>query len=421
VINGGTKMRKLALLIALIVLLLCGISYPSIFAGAQNKSYRADTLYDDDMIIAGSNIKFESKVSGDLIISGWQVVTSGPVEGNINCAGMTVNIYGPTLGSIRAFAQSIDINAPVGRNIIAFGQTINIGPAAEITKDANLFGSKVNFEGKIGNKLKIDANEITIAGTINGNLDIKGNDIEIKPNTIVNGDFVYTSPNEIKMPAGVQIKGETRWTAAKKETDSEKYRAFGPIMFMLWMYLILSFIFNLIVFIISMFLGNAALIPIVFLALIASGLVVLSLSKKNAVKSIEVIRHRPLVTLGLGFVAILLFPIVTGLAILTLIGIPIGIIILCAFGIFVFAGSIYVATYIGSLICKIIGIKKQEPSFVCMILGVLVLASLSLIPVIGLIIDLAVVMIGLGSVIMSLEIFKSKAISLAVDPLIQKT
>jgi hypothetical protein len=31
------------------------------------------------------------------------------------------------------------------------------------------------------------------------------------------------------------------------------------------------------------------------------------------------------------------------------------------------------------------------------------------------------VMIGLGSVVMSLEIFKSKAISLAVDPLIQKT
>ena len=402
------KMPRKILMITIALAGLYSSSMASIFVGTHNRSFTADTLFDDDIFITGNKVRFESQVSGDLIGACQEMVISGQIRGNVNLAARNINIIGPIDNSFRGFAQNIEINSGIHRNLIAFAQSVNMGPGAEIGSDANIFAGQVTFEGKIGKKLTVYAEKVTIAGTVIGDLVLHSENIEIRPNAIIEGDFRYTSPEEIKIPAGASIKGKTIWKKVEKGDEGKKFQAFKPITFAVHIFLIFNFIFGGIIYILTLILGNAILIPIMFLALIFSGIVTLALTRRRAVLAIDVMRKRPLVATGLGLLIILLFPIVTALAMLTLIGIPLAALMIFGFGILLFIGFIYTSVYIGSWLCRMIGIKKKEPSFVCFITGSILLTLLSLTPILGWIIVVVTLMFGSGAIILSLEKFKAE-------------
>jgi cytoskeletal protein CcmA (bactofilin family) len=408
------KILGFALVIALS--LFCAAS-GSIFIGAQNKNFSADTSFDDDLYLAGNSVRFESQVSGDLIGSCRDFVYSGQSAGSVNWAAQRINIIGPVAGSVRAFAQSIEINSTIGRNLVAFGQTVSIGPSTEIAKDATIYAGKVTFEGKVNGRLKIDADEISISGVIDGDLNTNARELEIKPNAVIKGNFTYQSSDEIKIPDGALIEGETKWIKIDKDAaKEEKYRAFRSITTMIMGFTIINIIFSIGLFLLSLLMGNVVIIPLIYLSLIASGLTVLGLTKSKAIKSVSIMKERPWVSLGLGLVLLLIFPLAVGLAMITLIGIPIAVILLFGCGILLFIGAIYTALFIGSLVCRLVGINKKEPSMVCLLLGIIILASLSLIPVLGVLVIIATLMFGLGSTVLSFDIFNVKKLSETLAP-----
>lgn len=404
-----------------IVLLLAGLTINTSNASitlfhsytAENISFGPDSVYDDDIFVAGSIIRFQSKVTGDLIGASQELVFSGETNGNLNWAARYITVIGPVNGSLRILAQTIDINAPVGRNILAFGESIKIGPSTEISHNASLLGDEVIFEGNV-NKLVIKAGSVNIAGKINGDLNIEADEIEIQPNTVVEGDFYYKTPEEIKLKSGAVIKGETHWTELEKKVEEKKYKAFSAITFILKMFLILNLIFSLLVLLITLIPGNAVMIPLVFLALLVSGLVVIGLNKPRTLKAMNIMGNRFFVALGLGLILLLLFPFAAGVAILTVIGIPLGLIIVFAFGIFCFAGSIYTAQFIGTKIAGYLNIQREPPSFICLVLGIVVLCGISLIPFVGWIVALLALMLGLGAIVLSFERFSSKTVGVIV-------
>jgi len=394
---------KITCMVLILTALIIGTSHATIYLGVENKSYSPERTFDDDIFLAGNTIRFQSQINGDLIGGCQELVFSGICQGNINWASRKLTINGPVNGSIRGFAQHIDINAPVGRNLMAFGQTITIGPATYIHRDATLFGEEIVFQGTVGNYARFGGDKVTIAGKFGGDLKIEAKEIEIEPVTVIEGDLIYESPYRVKIEDSVIIKGETRWIEIDQETEKEAYDAFAPVKFMLMMFLSLNCLISIIVFLIAMIPGNAVMIPLMFLTLIVSGIILVSLNRKLALKTVTVIKDRFLVALGLGILLILLFPFVSLLAILTVIGIPIGIIIIFAFGIFCFAGVVYSALFVGTYVGRLLNISKQPPSILCLIIGIIILGCLILIPVMGWIIAVLILAVGLGALVLSID------------------
>lgn len=404
-------MKKTFNLTIILLLTLIGISSASIFMGAQNKSFPADTVFDDDLYLGGNSIRFDSRITGDLIGASQDFVYSGQSQGGVNWAARHININGPVGGSVRACAQVVEVNSNIGRNLIIFAQMINIGPAAEIARDASLFGSQITFEGKVAGRMRIEGDRIKLSGVVEGDLLINAQEIEILPNAIIKGNLTYKSLNEAKIPAGTIIDGGIKWEKLDKETKAEKYHAFRSITSIVMGFMIINIGASIAIFLLILLIGNIVIIPLMYLSLIACSLIVLSLTKNKAVKCVAIMKERPWVSLGLGFVIMLLFPLAIGISIVTLIGIPMAALILFGGGIALFIGSVYSSLYIGSLICKMVGIKKQEPSIVCLLVGIIILASFSLIPILGVIIVLLISMFGLGATVLSFEIFYPRKLS----------
>ena len=401
-------MRRALIFIALAAL-FAGQAQAMIFLGVENMSFSPDTTFDDDIFIGGNHIRFESGINGDLIGGSQEMVFAGSSGGNINWASRWITVNGPVDGSIRAFAQDIDINAPIGRNLIAMGQSVIIGPATSVVKDAFLSGASIDFGGRVMGNLTIRGGGVTLAGSVGGDANIEANNFEIKPNTVINGDLIYKNPIKVKIDNSVTIVGETRWIATKAEKKKSKYTAFEPIVVLLTLFLAFNVIYNIFIFIVAILLGNQVMIPIMILAILAGGLVVLGLNRPMAERAVHTLQKRFFVALGLGILITILFPIAAFLALITLVGIPIGLMLVLLFGIFCFAGAIYAAIFIGNLIGKLLKLKGPAAGFLNLIIGIIVVAGFILIPSLGWLIAYLVTAIGLGAFVLSLERFAAKS------------
>jgi hypothetical protein len=392
----------------IIILLAFALSEASVFLDINNRNFEPSEFYDDDIYIGGNTVRFQAGITGDLTGGSRELVFSGDCDGNINWAAQWVTVSGTVKNSVRAFAYSIDINANIGRNLIAGAQSIQIGPDSRIVKDALVFGDEISFEGYVGENLTIQGESVILAGKIDGDVRVETREFEIRPNTVIAGDLVYVAPEQIKIPDSVEIIGQTEWIEKDRDKDESDYRAFMPIIFSIIMFIVISVFYYLWVFIWLLLFGNTWVIIITFIALIISGIVIVSLNKNLAHRSVTVLEKRFFPALGLGILTIILFPLASLIAFISFIGWPLGFILLFAFGTFGFAGAIYAAQFLGCFVGRLLNLGKKRLSFVTLIIGILLIALLTLIPIFGWIIFAVAVAAGLGALILSLEKFKDK-------------
>ena len=294
------------LTLSVLFLLLFSILLPQLILaielkGGENIVIPESTLIQDDYFVAGSNIKFSGKIEGDFV-SGCQTLTSkGTVGGNLMSAGRDLDISGDLGGSFWGAAQNISFNGKLKRNFLGFAQSINLKEGSEVGGDVIAFCGELKISGKIDKGLRGGVGSVVISGIINGNVDIKADEISIMPDAKINGNLHYKSKKEAKIEKGAQITGETKWIkiTPKKKEGLTLGKLFWKFLF--------------------------------FCASFLTGLFMLLIAKKEVKAAKEAVFKNFLINLGLGFVFVICGLIAICIIPFTVIGIPIAIILFFAF------------------------------------------------------------------------------------------
>ena len=133
------------------------------------------------------------------------------------------------------------------------------------------------------------------------------------------------------------------------------------------------------------------------------GLIIILIAKKRITLMQSAIQKRPWQTLGWGALILIATPIAAIIVMITVIGLPLGIISLILWGVALYLSQIPVALLLGRLIIRQ---NRELDSKGIMIgalaLGLFVLFVLRLIPIVGWIIGLLVIAFGLGTLITSI-------------------
>ncbi len=396
------KNRRTGLImVAAVIAAFASLAEATIFIKGHNKTFPPDSVYTDDVYVGLNKSRFESTVKGDLVGASQELAYSGKTDGNLiwGCRAMSIN--GPVGGTFIAFAQDVEINAQVMRNFIAFASKVISGPAYSVARDMTVFCKELAFDGICGGDLRAFCESAEISGTVKGDVRVKADNLAFGSNAVVDGDVYFEGPTMAKIPEGAKIQGEIHWKVPSPKERQPSYKAFLPIIISMAVYIVFNWIFTLIAFLLAILLNNIVFTALTLLAMIVSGIVVIALSKKSAMKAVSALETQTWTSLGLGFVLLLLFPPAAGLAMLTIVGIPLSLLILFGYGIALFAGSVYACLYTGRLVCRLLRIERKEPGYLCYILGVAIIGGLALIPIIRWIAILAVMMMGIGSVVLA--------------------
>jgi len=368
-------MRKPRLIQAIsLILLLPGISLTSLLAHEHEHEAGYTILKRQpiahDFYGAAEMVLISGRVSGDVVVAGQRLSLDGPVTEDVIAAGEIVTINGNVGDDVRAAGRLVRVNGEVGDHMVAAGETVTLGPQAKITNWASLAGRQVEVFGQVGKVLKIAAEEVIIAGKLMGEVNIVAEEVQILADAVIYGPLRVQSPNPPEIATGARILGGVEHVPMP-EVD------YAPVLKVI------------------------ALAGLVVIAgLILTGLVYFLMFPRFSVATARQIEQNPLITLGLGFVLLLLAPLVIVLLLSTGVGYLLGVVLAAAYLLMVIAGGLTGVIYVSDVTLRRV-FKKETASkgvMVATLIGAFVLLGLvQIIPFIGSLVVLLLTVMGIGA------------------------
>jgi len=334
-------------------------------------------VVNDDLYFAGGDIVIDGIVNGDVFAVGRSITINGKVNGSVSFGGQTATINGEITSSLRFGGQSIIVNGRIGRDLVVGSSQLLVSSTGQISGDLVFGTSSAEVIGSIGDSISGASSEVTLASNIGGDINLTVDRLTITSGADIQGNIEYTSPNEASIQSGAVIRGDVSHLIPKRPDEANGIMA-GIVGTVVWK--ILSY---LMIFII--------------------GIILILIAKKRMAIMQKAIQGSPWQTLGWGALILIATPIAAIIVMITVIGLPLGIISLVLWGIALYLSQIPVALLIGRLIIRQ---NREIDSTGIMIaslaLGLFLLFALRLIPVFGWIISLLVIVFGLGSLITSI-------------------
>jgi len=352
--------------------ILAGVAVATEFRGGDAiQISRTEIL--DDLFLAGGDINVDAHVVGDLFTASAtvQLADSALVENSFMAAARRVDLNGTVVNSARVFAQDLNVRGHVQRNLMAFVATLITDATSWVENDISLYGGSGIIRGRLGGDLTGEVGQLVIAGQIDGNVDVRAEEITVLPTAIIGGKLRYASKNEVKVEEGAQVLGGLERVTAE-EAKKGGY-TFGSFLWDVWWYL----------------------------AAVAVGLTLLVLFRGFVMDVRDAALGSSLSGLGLGFLFLICTPVAAGVLAVTLLGIPLAILVLIAWFVLLYVSKIFVAMAAGHwLLGRLKGDHGPSP-LLSLSVGLLLITFATLIPVLGLVVKILIISLGFGAFLMA--------------------
>jgi cytoskeletal protein CcmA (bactofilin family) len=331
----------------------------------------SDTTVADEQWVFSGISQTDGTFKNDLfMISGNPINLNGTFEGNVwAAASMEAGLNGHCERNLRLSSKTVRINGRLDGNAMAVADTIIIGTNAVIKGDVRLLGSSIILEGRIDGDAKLTAARVaTLGGTIKGRVDITAPDILFSKDTAIGGDLNYTAAKEIFPPEGA-VTGQLNRIAPKAEPMFSAARLQSKF---LW-----------------------------FIAAILAGIPFITLFPMSTAMASQLVRKAPWKCLFIGFLASGALPMFGLMSISSIVGVPLGILLLASWGVMFYVSRIVMGLVIGTLILRSVGTSIGRV-VLAMAIGLAIIYAASIVPSIGVPVSIMVLWLGMGSLILAL-------------------
>jgi cytoskeletal protein CcmA (bactofilin family) len=330
-----------------------------------------------DLFASGGKIELRDAVAGDAFLAGGRVSLDGAIAGDAFVIGGNVSVNQHIDQDLYAVGGNIVIGGDIAHHVRAAGGDITIAPNAKIGGKATLAGAHVDVKGAVGSHLSAAAESVEIDASIKGNVELSARDVDIGPHANIGGTLTYWSAQQARIDPAAKIAGAIH----HREVDMPRgmHR-----------------------------MGIAAIVigsVFVFLACVVLGGLLLLLLPDFTGTVERAFERSPGKSFLLGLAVLLALPIVGVLFMLTIIGIPLGLMLLFFYPLVLMIGYVTAAFFIGDH--TISALRKGKPltagyRILGLVAALMLLALLQALPIVGGAIAFVVVLMGLGAWAISL-------------------
>lgn len=359
----------------------------------------------EDLYVAGGTVSINAPVHGDLIVAGGTIAINDSVYNDLLLAGGTVTLNGYVGDDIRCAGGQLRISKNAGGDVLIAGGTINI--EREVTlKGLVISGGTVIIDGTVLGEIRSAAGNFVLNGTAGKGIDCRGGKITI--NGDVKGMAVLSAMNKLVIGNSASFTNDVRYYSPESKVDfrqsvkngkavydeslavnkdERRMMGFG-VMGLLW-YL-------------GMVLIMIMLIEYLFTRLLK--------------KAGDTFRYEKLKSLVRGFLFFVVVPVLAVLAFVSIVGLPVGFILLFGYILVLSVTTSITALVITHSLNNNYFHKTNYWSLVFIAFGIFILLKLvSLIPVLGWLVMLVLACIALGAVILNVKWRRSSSVIVTSD------
>ncbi|MHB8754718.1 MAG: zf-HC2 domain-containing protein [Candidatus Acidiferrales bacterium] len=331
-----------------------------------NPSYTlpAGKTVNTDLFVFADVARIDGTVNGDLYVWSGDVEVNGHVTGDVITWARETTVNGQVDGNVRDWSQSLILNGTVTKNVLAGAEEIELNSKAHVGGSVTAGAGEVLLSGHIGRDLMASTGTTTINGSVGGNAKLRGGNLIIGSNAVMNGSTTYAGHSKPVVDSGAKLASPVAFTQLKggPEYSSGRY----------WWHR-------------ALFWGAAFLFGLVLILLLPEFFA-------DAVRA-----SRKLPSVGIGLVTMIATPIVAIILCITMVGLGVGIATILIYAIALYAAQLFVATWLGGVL---LGASEGTGAMLGRLaLGLVILHGLELLPYhAGSIIKLVVVWWGMGAI-----------------------
>ena len=346
-------------------IILCLLTFIALFAINTNVQAKESFYQADD------NLSVEGKFDGTVFFGGDTVFTNSQIKGVAFVAGNNVEISGETEYGFMA-GNSLKITGKVNNDLFAAGSNITINDKASIERDAYLAASTISIsDATVGRDIKMSAATVTLSDvTIKGDVYISATTINLEDNVVIEGTLSY---NETAIINGIKDN-----SIAKVDTYEVENTEAATLA--------------------SNIKGKLFSIVSGFIILLIMYLAFPKLFKKIDEKIEDNKVSNYFSKIGIGFIGLIMIPIISIISICTIIGMPIGFVLLASYVMSLYFGTLITAYIVGNKLYTL-GLKKEYNFYTVSFFGLIVMSVLGLIPFVSGIVGFFGLLFGLGMII----------------------
>jgi cytoskeletal protein CcmA (bactofilin family) len=368
-------MRRFALVLFGVSALLAS---PLAFAEGKLGAVEAPDR-EGDGAYAAPQVTIPGRIGGDVMIMSEDAEIMGEIGDDARVLTRRYRQEGAVGGELAVMARSVEIDGQVGDDLYAAADDVHLSANARVGQDARIFGKDVYIKGRIDRNLDVSGETVAIAALIGGDVKIHARNIILGPGATIEGKLEWTSPNEPEIPQDAIIRGGVQGSVDKSWHSEGVLNWASPFRSAPRAAILAS---------------EAAGRLMVALSAFALGLLLALVAPQYADRVTNVLRDRWAASFGWGLLTLVLTPIAAVLMMLTIIGIPLGFLLLLSMPLLCLWGYAMGAAGLGAAVLRI---TKKGGRVWALALGLLGLTLIAFIPVIGWIAGAGATLLGLGA------------------------
>ncbi len=331
-----------------------------------------------DLVVSGGTITINDTIQKDLFVAGGTVVLNSYIGGDLRCVGGTITVKKEVNGDIVSAGGNlvIDKNVTVAGSLLITGGNIDMnGTIKGFMKSSS---GKLQFNGIVEKDFDNQGGKINFQGRVLGNTKLSAPDISIGDNAVFMKDVRYwNTTGNLDFKQSLK-NGSTATFDPTLKIETPKWYFAGGATFLTFLWYI-----------------GSAFITILLLQYLFT---------KTMFRAANTAFSETIKSLGYGFLYLLGIPVLMILAFITIIGLPIGFLLMSGYVLSIIIATSITAVVAANWLNERYNKKWTYWQMCFAALGIFVgLKILSFIFVLGWFIMLVATLIAFGSILMNIN------------------
>jgi hypothetical protein len=351
---------------------LAAVLMASAATAAAQQRESIDRTFGNDRFVAGGEVNVSGPVSGDLLAAGGRVEIASAVPGDMVVAGGELRLREAVGDTLYAAGGRVEVQNSVAGNARIAGGEVNLDRRARIGGNATIAGGSVRIDAAVDGALSVGGGRVRLDGPVGGDVEVGADRLELGPNARITGALRYASRQPLERDPAAVVSGTVERRVWQRPSDKQRQVGRKVARAVGWIW-----ISGLVI-----LAGMMAAVWPVFAERVAA-----------------TARQRWGASLLLGFVLLICLPVAAIVLFVSLVGIPLGLLLVVGFVALLLVGYVSSGIALGSLAAQswtAAGPRRATVRFASAALGMLALALAAQIPFIGGWIAFAALLIGIG-------------------------
>jgi cytoskeletal protein CcmA (bactofilin family) len=308
---------------------------------------------------------------------------SGVAAADTRLGGTVVVESGETTSDVSATGGTVVVRGTVDGDLRAYGGDVRIEEGAEVTGVVRVYGGEAHLNGTVGGNAFVVAGEATLgetasvdrsfgavggdvrlAGAVGGDANLFAGSVELAESALVEGDLTYR---------GEFVDDGTVEGVTQRTDELALLPPLEPVAFLFGVFL---------------FVGNLLL-----------GGILLAVAPRFAEAGHRTAVSEPLRTGASGLVAVGGAGVVVGLLAVSIVGLPLAVALLSVAVVLAWVAAVYGRYVVGAWL---LSFTDRDSRYLALVIGVVLVALLGTVPVVGRLLSVVVFLLGAGIVALGL-------------------